>query len=91
MDLKKGTINLRETKTGIERYMQLSHQATTYLKSMLINSDKYIYPSQVTKLSIQQKHLTGCTWRLRKECKMLDIPDWWPHASHRTVRLVWLN
>lgn len=86
VDLEKGTIHLKETKTGIERYVQLSEQAVTYLKSMRMNSDKYFFPSQVTKLPIQQKYLTECAWRLRKEGKMLDIPAWSPHDLRRTVR-----
>lgn len=86
VDLEKGTIHLKETKTGIERYVQLPEQAVTYLKSMRMNSDKYLFPSQVTKLPIQQKYLTECAWRLRKEGKMLDIPDWSPHDLRRTVR-----
>lgn len=60
VDLEKGTIHLKETKTGIERYVQLPEQAVTYLKSMRMNSDKYLFPSQVTKLPIQQKYLTEC-------------------------------
>lgn len=84
--LEKSTIHLKETKTGIERHVQLPEQAVTYLKSMRMNSDKYLFPSQVTKLPIQQKYLTECAWRLRKEGKMLDIPDWSPHDLCRTVR-----
>nr|WP_311746654.1 tyrosine-type recombinase/integrase [Proteus penneri] len=86
VDLEKGTIHLKETKTGIKRYVQLPHQAITYWKSMRMNSDKYLFPSQVTKFPIQQKYLTECAWRLRKEGKMLDIPDWSPHDLRRTVR-----
>lgn len=86
VDLEKGTVHLRETKTGIERHVQLPDQAVTYLKSMRMNSDKYLFPSQVTKLPIQQKYLTECAWRLRKEGKMLDITDWSPHDLRRTVR-----
>ncbi len=86
VDLEKGTIHLKEAKTGIKRYVQLPHQAITYLKSMRMNSDKYLFLSQVTKLPIQQKYLTECAWRLRKEDKMLDIPDWSPHDLRRAVR-----
>ena len=53
---------------------------------MWMNSDKYLFPSQVTKLPIQQKYLTECAWGLRKEGKMLDIPDWSPHDLCHTVR-----
>ncbi|EOV8581484.1 hypothetical protein AB7044_08315 [Providencia stuartii] len=40
-----------------------------------MNSDKYLFPSQVTKLPIQLKYLTECACRLRKDGKILDIPD----------------
>lgn len=53
---------------------------------MRMNSDKYLFPSQVTKLPIQQKYLTECAYRLRKDGKMLDIPDWSSHDLCRTER-----
>ena len=49
MDLEKGTIHLKVTKTGIGHYVQLPAQAIPYLESMHMNSDKYLFPSQVTK------------------------------------------
>ncbi|EDJ9246339.1 integrase [Salmonella enterica subsp. diarizonae] len=86
IDLEKGTIHLRETKTGIERYVQLSDQAIDFLKVLRLTSDKYLFPSQATKKPIQQKYLTENSWRLRESGQMLDIPHWTPHDLRRTVR-----
>lgn len=86
VDLKKGTIHLRETKTGVERYVQLSDQAIDFLKVLRLTSDKYLFPSQATKKPIQQKYLTENSWRLRESSQMLDIPHWTPHDLRRTVR-----
>lgn len=86
VDLNKGTIHLRETKTGVERYVQLSDQAIDFLKIIRLNSDKYLFPSQATKKPIQQKYLTENSWRLRESGQMLDIPHWTPHDLRRTVR-----
>ncbi|ETX62034.1 hypothetical protein P835_03432 [Citrobacter portucalensis] len=86
VDLEKGTIHLRETKTGIERYIQLSDQAIDFLKVLRLTSDKYLFPSQATKKPIQQKYLTENSWRLRESGQMLDIPHWTPHDLRRTVR-----
>ncbi|WP_145931737.1 tyrosine-type recombinase/integrase [Yersinia bercovieri] len=86
VDLEKGTIHLRETKTGVERYVQLSDQAIDFLKVLRLNSDKYLFPSQATKKPIQQKYLTENSWRLRESGQMLDIPHWTPHDLRRTVR-----
>lgn len=86
VDLDKGTIHLRETKTGVERYVQLSDQAIDFLKVLRLTSDKYLFPSQATKKPIQQKYLTENSWRLRESGQMLDIPHWTPHDLRRTVR-----
>lgn len=86
VDLEKGTIHLRETKTGVERYVQLSTQAIDFLKVLRLNSDKYLFPSQATKKPIQQKYLTENSWRLRESGQMLDMPHWTPHDLRRTVR-----
>lgn len=86
VDLEKGTIHLKETKTGVERYVQLSKQAIDFLKVLRMTSDNYLFPSQATKKPIQQKYLTENSWRLRESGKMLDIPHWTPHDLRRTVR-----
>lgn len=86
VDLNKGTIHLKDTKTGVERYVQLSTQAIDFLKVLRLSTDKYLFPSQATKLPIQQKYLTENSWRLRESGQMLDIPHWTPHDLRRTVR-----
>lgn len=86
VDLEKGTIHLRETKTGVERYVQLCTQAIDFLKVLRLNSDIYLFPSSRTRLPIQQKYLTENAWCLRKSGQMLDIPSWTPHDLRRTVR-----
>ncbi|MDA5479691.1 tyrosine-type recombinase/integrase [Yersinia intermedia] len=86
VELEKGTIHLRETKTGIERDVQLSNQAIDFLKVLRLTSDKYLFPSQATKKPVQQKYLTENSWRLREGGQMLDIPHWTPHDLRRTVR-----
>lgn len=86
VDLDKGTIHLKDTKTGVERYVQLSTQAVDFLKVLRLNTDKYLFPSQATKLPIQQKYLTENSWRLRESGQMLEIPRWTPHDLRRTVR-----
>jgi hypothetical protein len=47
-------------------------------KPLRLNSNKYLLPSQVTKLPIQQKYLTENSWRLREAGQMLDILHWTP-------------
>lgn len=86
VDLEKGTIHLRETKTGIERYVQLSDQVIDFLKVLRHTSDKYLFSSQATNKPIQQKYLTEKAWRLRKSGQMLDIPHWTPHDLRHIVR-----
>lgn len=56
--LEKSTIHLRETKTGVGRYVQLYDQAIDFLKVLRLTSDKYLFPSQATKKPIQQEYLT---------------------------------
>lgn len=53
VDLDKGTIHFRGTKTGIERHFQLSTQANYLLKVPRLISDKSLFPSQAIKLLIQ--------------------------------------
>lgn len=86
VDLDKGTIHLRDTKSGVERYVQLSTQAIDFLKVLRLNNDTYLFPSSRTKLPIQQKYLTENAWRMRQAGQMLEIPRWTPHDLRRTVR-----
>ncbi|WP_072011655.1 tyrosine-type recombinase/integrase [Serratia sp. DD3] len=87
VDLQKGTIHLRETKTGIERHVQLSSQAIIFLESHLSSSlTHHLFASRGSAKPITQHFLNEGTDRLRKLGKMLDIPRWTPHDLRRTVR-----
>lgn len=87
VDFKKKTLHLRETKTDVERYVQLPRQAVDLLKKLpSLGKSKYLFPSQRTGLPVQQKKLTEQTWVMRKKGIMLDLPRWTPHDLRRTVR-----
>lgn len=83
VDLEKGTIHLRETKTGIECYVQLPNHAIDFFKVLCLTSDKYLFLSQATKKPIQQKYLTENSWCLRESGQMFDIPHWTSHDLRR--------
>lgn len=84
--LRKALSICEKLKQEVERYVQLSDQATDFLKVLRLTSDKYLFSSQATKKPIQQKYLTENSWRLRESGQMLDIPHWTPHDLRRTVR-----
>lgn len=86
IDLNKGTFHIRESKTDIERHVQLPRQAVEFLKGLQHTTGRYLFASQKTKLPLQQKQLTEQAWRLRQDGRMLDIPHWTPHDLRRTVR-----
>ena len=86
IDLKNKTWHLPETKTFVERYVQLPEQAIAFLKYHRKTTGKYLFPSTKTGLPIQQKQLTEQAWRLRRDGKMLDINPWTPHDLRRSVR-----
>lgn len=86
VDLEKGVFHIKESKTGTSRDVQLSRQALEYLKFMRLTHERCLFPSIITKNPILQKSLTETSWRLRKEGRMIDIPDWTPHDLRRTVR-----
>jgi len=86
VDLKKKTWHLPETKTFVERYVQLPEQAIAFLIYHRKTTGKYLFPSTKTGLPIQQKQLTEQAWRLRRDNKMLDIKPWTPHDLRRSVR-----
>jgi len=85
-DLQKGTFHIRESKTDVERYVQLPTQAVTMLESLRLQTGDYPFASQKTRKPILQKQLTEQSWHLRKTERMLDIPHWTPHDLRRTVR-----
>ena len=86
IDLEKGTIHLKETKTDVDRYVQLSTQAVSFLKSLKLETDDCLFPSRTTQTPIQQNALTTSAWILRQRGQMIDLPTWTPHDLRRTVR-----
>lgn len=86
INLDIGTFHLRETKTGIERYVQLPVQAVNFLKVLKLTTGDCLFPSLLTKKPIPQKLLTEAAWRLREMDAMIDLPAWTPHDLRRTVR-----
>ena len=86
VNLEKGTIHLKETKTDVERYVQLSTQAVSFLKTLKMTTADCLFPSRTTKAPIQQKALTTSAWILKQNGQMIDLPTWTPHDLRRTVR-----
>ncbi|MEW8009358.1 MAG: tyrosine-type recombinase/integrase [Candidatus Thiodiazotropha endolucinida] len=89
IDLEKQTFHIRESKTEVERYVQLPRQAVEFLTSLRLTTGDYLFPSQKTRKPIQQKQLTEQAWRMRQkedDESKLDIPAWTPHDLRRTVR-----
>lgn len=86
VDLDKGTIHLKETKTNVDRYVQLSTQAIIFLRSLRKVTADCLFPSRTTKAPIQQKALTTSAWILKQNSQMIDLPTWTPHDLRRTVR-----
>ncbi|MEW8074914.1 MAG: site-specific integrase [Candidatus Sedimenticola endophacoides] len=86
IDLEKQTFHIRESKTGTERYVQLPRQAVEFLTALRMTTGDYLFPSQKTKLPIQQKQLTEQAWRMRQADTMIKIPTWTPHDLRRSVR-----
>ncbi len=86
IDLKKQTFHIRESKTEVERYVQLPRQAVEFLATLRLTTGDYLFPSQKTRLPIQQKQLTEQAWRMRQSDRMVDLPAWTPHDLRRSVR-----
>ncbi|MFQ5434680.1 MAG: tyrosine-type recombinase/integrase [Anaerolineae bacterium] len=87
IDLEKQTFHIRESKTEVERYVQLPRQAVEFLTALRLTTGDYLFPSQKTRLPIQQKQLTEQAWRMRQQKgKMVDLPAWTPHDLRRSVR-----
>lgn len=86
VDLEKGIWHLKDTKTGVERYIQLPDQAVAFLTQLKLVTGDYLFASQKSKLPIQQKSLSEQAWHLRQTDRMVDLPHWTPHDLRRTVR-----
>ena len=90
VNLKEGTIFLKETKTGASRYVQLSTQAIKFLADMQA-SGKYVFRAKnrsgnLTDRPLDQKQLTQQLYYSRKNDDHVDIESWAPHDLRRTVR-----
>lgn len=86
IDLDKATWHLRDTKTGVERYIQLPAQAVAFLRQLKLTTGDYPFPSQKTGKPILQKSITEQAWHLRVTKRMIDLPHWTPHDLRRTLR-----
>jgi integrase len=86
IDLDKGIFRIKETKTGVERDVQLSSQALIFLRDLKSVTGEFLFPSQRTRKPIQQKQLTEKAWRMRGEGTMIDLAPWTPHDLRRSVR-----
>jgi integrase len=86
IDLENQTFHIRESKTEVERYVQLPRQAVEFLTTLHLTTGDYPFPSQKTRLPIQQKQLTEQVWRMRQSNRMVKLPAWTPHDLRRTVR-----
>lgn len=86
-DLEQGIFHIRESKTGVERHVQMPTQAVSFMNN-LRNSGGSEYPFAAgrTKRPMQQKKISEQAWRLRRDGKMLDIDHWSAHDLRRTVR-----
>jgi len=70
VDLELGTWHIRDTKTGIERHVQLPKQAISFLVQFKLTTGDYLFPSQKTLLPLQQKILTEQAWHMRETKRM---------------------
>jgi integrase len=85
LNFDKCTWHLAETKTGNERYVQLSNQAVQFLKGVDKGDSNYVFTQQLGK-PIEQKKISEQMWRMRKDGTDLKINRWSPHDLRRTVR-----
>lgn len=91
INLETGTLNLNETKTGVDRAVQLSTQAVELLEVMPKDS-AYLFPAKMDNTKpISQRQLAWQCMNIRiasekKPELWLQIPHWTPHDLRRTVR-----
>jgi integrase len=52
IDLKKQTFHIRESKTDVERHVQLPRQAVEFLTALRLTTGDYLFPSQKTRLPL---------------------------------------
>jgi integrase len=89
IDLDKGTYHLTDTKTGVDRTVQLSTQAIQLLSKRLDNNSDYVFPSNRSKTHIQQKAIVIALCHKRNGVvpkDTLKIDNWSAHDLRRTTR-----
>lgn len=88
ISLENQVWHLRDTKTGVERYVQLASQALELLKRIRDQklSDIFVFPRKDGTKYIEQKRFTESAWHMRQKGCFLDIDPWTPHDLRRTVR-----
>lgn len=98
IDFDKATWHLKATKSGSERFVQLSKQCLNYLKALPSLNSIYLFPSFRTGKPIAQKTLTEAKWVLKGEGRAKNhnfqphqlwpknMEDWNPHDLRRTLR-----
>jgi integrase len=89
IDLGKGTYHLTDTKTGVDRTVQLSTQAVQLLSKRLGNNSDYVFPSNRGNKHIQQKAVVVALCHKRGGIvpkDTLKIDNWSAHDLRRTTR-----
>jgi integrase len=89
IDLDNGTYHLTDTKTGVDRTVQLSTQAIQLLSKRLGNNSDYVFPSNRSKTHIQQKAIVIALCHERNGVlpkDTLKIDNWSAHDLRRTTR-----
>ncbi len=86
IDFKNSTLRISESKTDVERYIQLPRQAIAYLVSIKPENGEYLFRSGSSNFHLTQKSLSEHSWVLRKSGQMLNIDSWTPHDLRRSVR-----
>lgn len=86
INFNNSTLRIKESKTDVERYIQLPRQAIAYLSTIKPERGEYLLRSGSSNFHISQKSISEHAWVLRKKGKMLDIDSWTPHDLRRTVR-----
>ena len=89
IDLDKGTYHLTDTKTGVDRTVQLSSQAIQLLSTRKDNGSDFVFPSNRGNKPIQQKAIVIALCHKRNGVlpkDTLKIDNWSAHDLRRTTR-----
>lgn len=89
IDLSKGTYHLTDTKTDVDRTVQLSTQAIQLLSKRKDNGSDFVFPSNRGNKPIQQKAIVIALCHKRNGVvpkDTLKIDNWSAHDLRRTTR-----